>query len=147
MFQKYLFLGPPGNYHWPKFYVQTDSKWQPGSDYWYTNRPVGKNTLAKYIQKMMEDAGIEGHFQNHSTRKSTCTRLFQKGVDPQLIEEQTGHKSEAIMLYKKLNLAMKKQVFDMLSVLPSEMQSIRDAESKMLAKEEVDKKKKSEKFK
>ena len=55
---------------------------------------------------MMEEGGIEGHFHNHSTRKSTCTHLFQKGVDPQLIKEQTGHKSEAIVLYKKSNLAM-----------------------------------------
>ena len=44
LFRKYLFLGPRG----PKFYVQTDSKWEPGSDYWYTNRPVGKNTLGVY---------------------------------------------------------------------------------------------------
>ena len=100
LFRKYWFLGPPGNHSWPKLYVQTDPKWQPGSDYWYTNRPVGKNTLAKYIQSMMENAGIEGHFHNHSTRKSTFTRLFQKGVDPQLIKEQTGHKSDSVMRYK-----------------------------------------------
>ena len=132
LFRKYLFLGPPGNFSWPKFYVQTDAKWQPGSDYWYTNRPVGKNTLAKYIQSMMDAAGIEGYFRNHSTRKSTCTCLFQKGVDPQLIKEQTGHKSEAIMRYKKSNLAMKKQVSDMLSVLPCEMNTIREREAEML---------------
>ena len=46
LFRKYLFLGPRGSYHWPRFYVQTDPKWELGSDYWYTNRPVGKNTLA-----------------------------------------------------------------------------------------------------
>ena len=80
LFRKYLFLGPPGNFNWPKFYVQTDPKWQPGSDYWYTNRPVGKSTLAKYIQNMMSEAGIDGHFRNHSTRKSTCTQVyFKKG--------------------------------------------------------------------
>ena len=45
LFRKYLFLGPRESYHWPRFYVQTDPKWEPGSDYWYTNRPVGKNTL------------------------------------------------------------------------------------------------------
>ena len=44
---------------------------------------------------------MEGNFKNHSMRKFTCTRLFRKGVDPQLIKEQTGHKSEAVMLYKK----------------------------------------------
>ena len=50
----YLFLGPRGSYHWPRFYVQTDPHWQPGADYWYTNRPVGKNTLGGYIEDMMK---------------------------------------------------------------------------------------------
>ena len=70
-------------------------------------------------------------------RKSTCTRLFRKGVDPQLIKEQTGHKSEAVMLYKKSNLQQKKEVSDMLSVLPREMEEIRASQSKMLAREEM----------
>ena len=71
---------------------------------------------------MMEEGGIEGHFRNHSTRKSTCTRLFQEGVDPQLIKEQTGHKSEAVMRYKKSNLAIKKQVSDMFMLISIEIQ-------------------------
>ena len=90
----------------------------------------------------MSEAGIEGHFRNHSTRKSTCTRLFQKGVDPQLIKEQTGHKSEAIMRYKKSNLEMKKQVSDMLSVLPKEMNQIREREVHMLEVERKNEEKK-----
>ena len=108
LFRKYLFLGPRESYHWPRFYVQTDPKWEPGADYWYTNRPVGKNTLGVY-RRHDEEGGIEGNFKNHSMRKSTCTRLFRKGVDPQLIKEQTGHKSEAVMLYKKSNLQQKKR--------------------------------------
>ena len=86
---------------------------------------------------MMEDAGIEGHFCNHSTRKSTCTRLFQKGVDPQLIKEQTGHKSNAVMRYKKSNLDMKQKVSNMLSALPHEMRAIRERENLMLEKKRV----------
>ena len=92
---------------------------------------------------MMEDAGISGHFRNHSTRKSTCTRLFQKGVDPQLIKEQTGHKSNAIMRYKKSNIEMKQRVSDMLSVLPCEMDEIRKREQVMLKKERVSEEKKN----
>ena len=74
-------------------------------------------------------------------RKATCTRLFRKGVDPQLIKEQTGHKSEAVMLYKKSNLQQKKEVSDMLSVLPREMEEIRSSQSAMLAREEMFEKK------
>ena len=90
---------------------------------------------------MMNRGGIAGNFKNHSMRKSTCTRLFRKGVDPQLIKEQTGHKSEAVMLYKKSNLKQKKEVSDMLSVLPGEMEEIRASQSVMLAREEMFEKK------
>ena len=90
LFRKYLFLGPRGSYHWPRFYVQTDPKWEPGSDYWYTNRPVGKNTLGGYIEDMMQQ---------------------------------------------------KKEVSDMLSVLPREMEEIRSSQSVMLAREEMFEKK------
>ena len=84
---------------------------------------------------------MEGNFKNHSMRKSTYTKLFRNGVDPQLIKEQTGHKSEAVMLYKKSNLKQKKEVSDMLSVLPREMEEIRASQSKMLAREEMFEKK------
>ena len=104
-----MLLGPQGNYSWPKFYLQTDPSWTPGSLHWYTNRPVEKNTISEYMQSIMSAGGIEGHFRNHSLRKATATRFFEKGVDPQLIQEQTGHKSNAIMLYKKSNLEMKKK--------------------------------------
>ena len=69
---------------------------------------MGKNTIGEYLKKIMEERGIQGHFCNHSLCKSTATRLFEKGIDPQLIKEQTGHKSEAVMRYKKSNLKMKK---------------------------------------
>ena len=62
-------------------------------------------------------------------------------MDPQLIKEQTGHKSEAVMLYKKSNLKQKKEVSDMLSVLPREMEEIRASQSVMLAREEMFEKK------
>ena len=39
--------------------------------------------------------------------------LFKKEVNHQLIQEQTWHKSNAIMLYKKSNLEMKKELSDM----------------------------------
>ena len=84
----------------------------------------------------MKKGVIEENFKNHSMRKSTCTRLFRKGMDPQLIKEQTRHKSEVVMLYKKSNLQQKKEVSDMLSVLPQEMDAIRASQSKMLEREE-----------
>ena len=52
---------------------------------------------------------MEGNFKNHSMRKATCTRLFRKGVDPQLIKEQTGHKSEAVMFTRNQTCNRKKK--------------------------------------
>ena len=63
-------------------------------------------------------------------------------MDPQLIKEQTGHKSDAIKLYKKSNLQQKKQVSDMLSVLPLEMEAIRASQETMSARKELYEKKK-----
>ena len=130
-----MLLGPKGSYNWSKFYVQTDNSWIPGSLFWYTNRPVGKNTITEYMKKIMEAGGIEGFYHNHSLRITTATCLFEKGLDPQLIQGQTGHKSNAIMLYKQSNLDMKKQVSDMLNILPREMEAIRQKENVMQDRE------------
>ena len=43
------------------------------------------------VAKMCKNAGIGGFKNNHSLRVTTATRLFQAGVDEQLIMEQTGH--------------------------------------------------------
>ena len=79
-----------------------------------------------YLQTCWQDS-----LQN-SLRKATTTRLFEQGVDLQLIKEATGHKSDAVMLYKKSNLKMKQKVSDMLNVLPLQMQAIRNREKVMM---------------
>ncbi len=48
---------------------------------WYTNKPVGVNTLKKVVSDMMKEAGIEGRFTNHSLRATTATRMYDKGID------------------------------------------------------------------
>ena len=63
-------------------------------------------------------AGIDGYFTNHSLRHTTVTRLFDKDVDKQLIQEQTGHNSVAKRCYKRPNLCLKEHVSDLLNVLP-----------------------------
>jgi hypothetical protein len=50
----------------------------------------------KDIQKALylcARAGFSGNFSNHSLRGTTATRLFQNGVDEQLICNVTGHSS------------------------------------------------------
>ena len=54
---------------------------------------------------------VPGHLKTHSLRKSTCTRLFSKDVNPQLVKEQIEHMTDAIMLYKKSNIEQKRKKF------------------------------------
>ncbi len=67
---------------------------------WYTDKPVGVNSLKTVVANLMKSAGIEGRYTNHSLRATTATRMYENGVDEQLIKEVTGHKSDAVRIYK-----------------------------------------------
>ena len=87
LFRKYLFLGHRGSYHGP------DSMFKlilSGSLGLIIGTLTGQwvNILWGYIEDMMKRGGVEGNFKNHSMKKSTCTRLFRKEVDPQLLKSR-----------------------------------------------------------
>ena len=51
---------------------------------------------------MCERDGINGFKTNHLLRASAATRLFNEGVDEQLIMERTGHHSiDGVRNYKR----------------------------------------------
>ena len=53
----------------------------PKGDIWYPRSPIGHNTLAKTIPRLMNNAGIVGNFTNHSLWSTSTTRLFNAHVD------------------------------------------------------------------
>lgn len=77
------------------------SKHRQTTTTWYSENPVGVNTLKATVKRLAKEAKLEGHFTNHSLRLTAATRLYQAGVDEQTIMEYTGHKSEAVRLYKR----------------------------------------------
>ena len=90
-------LCPP--YHTKKnFYLKSLMKPKPTQ--WYGNQVVGQNSLAGVVKVLMEEAGIEGFFTNHSLRRTGGTRLFHTGVDRKLVKEATGHSSDSIDAYQ-----------------------------------------------
>lgn len=112
LFKKFQFYSPqPSRYH-PYFYLKSDPNFKPGNDFWYVKQPIGKNLLGNMVSKMMDMAGIQGYFTNHSLRGTTATRLYQQNVDEQLIKEITGHRSDAVRRYKKTSMAMKENISD-----------------------------------
>ncbi len=70
---------------------------------WYSDKPLGVNSIKKIVKSLAEKAGLRGHFSNHSLRATCATRLFEAGVDEQLIKNVTGHHSDSVRDYKRTN--------------------------------------------
>ncbi len=68
---------------------------------WYQDHPLGINAVSKVVNTLMTRAGIPGHFTNHSFRVTAATRMFNAGVEEQVVKERTGHKSDAVRAYKR----------------------------------------------
>ncbi len=118
LYEKYVNLIPPTIKH-PSLYKYAVLEWSRKPNVWYTDRPFGKNALSKIVKTMCEKARLTGEkFTNHSLRASTATRMFQCGVDEQVIKTVTGHKSDAVHDYKYTNEALLRQAQDTLHAKP-----------------------------
>ena len=107
LFQTYVRHRPHDN---PNFYLTPLRK--PKGDIWYSNVPVGHNTLSRTVARLCKSAGIPGYKTNHSLRVTCATRLFQNGVDEQLI---MGHCSvDGVRSYKRISDEQRKAVSNVL---------------------------------
>ena len=80
------------------FYLQLRRKFFKQS--WYLNRPAGINKLRNVVADMCCEAGLPGHYTNHSLCSGSVTKMYQLDLDEQLIMEVTGHRSLAVSSYK-----------------------------------------------
>ena len=46
---------------------------KPRGKVWHYNKPLGRETLANVVKKIMTKAAFEGHFTNHSRWRSSAT--------------------------------------------------------------------------
>ena len=96
------------------FYLQPLKNPSPGC--WFSNKPIGYNKLDGTVARLCKLAGIPGYRTNHSLRATTATRLYQAGVDEQLVMERTGHQSlEGVRSYKRTSTAQQESISDILS--------------------------------
>ena len=95
---KYLSLLPKDR-KCKAMYLQPKKKFD--SESWYLDKPVGVHTLRKVVKTICEKGKIDGYFTNHSLRSSSATRMYRGGLDEQLIQEITGHRSLAVRSYKR----------------------------------------------
>lgn len=99
-FKKFLKVRPSGV---ERFYLQPAKNWESNT-VWFTSRPIGKNQLCKMMADITTDAGVP-KLTNHSLRATCATRLYQAGVDEQIIMERTGHRSvEGVRAYKRTSM-------------------------------------------
>ena len=83
---------------------------------WFQSTPIGKNTLAKFVETMCKDAGIKGKKTNHSLRATGATSMFAAGVPEKLIKNVTGHKStKALEVYERPTVQQQQAVSRVLS--------------------------------
>ena len=100
---------PPGS-----FYLLPLQK--PSAACWYSNRPLGYHKLGTTVARLCKSAGIPGHKTNHSLRVTAATRLYDSGIDEQLVMETTGHRStEGVRTYKRTSVTQRETVSDILS--------------------------------
>ena len=100
MYKKYLDHRPETEE--TAFYLTPLKK--PKGKVWYAKTAVGHNTLAKIVSRVCQAGGINSYKTNHSLRVTMATRLFQSGVDEQLIMDRTGHRSlDGVRTYKRIS--------------------------------------------
>ena len=76
----------------------------------FDNKPIGINTLCSTVSRLCNLAGItEENFRNQSLQASSLTRMHQAHVLEQAIKEFSGHRSNAMRVYKRSSEDMKRE--------------------------------------
>ena len=113
LYKKYMSLCPP-DAPAGSFYLQPART--PTSSFWFSCRPLGHNPLGNTVARMCRSAGISGFKTNHSLRATSTSRLYQSGVDEQLVMERTGHRSVAgVRSYKRTSDQQREALSDILN--------------------------------
>ena len=60
---------------------------------WFTNSPMGKNTLGEMMATISRTAGLSRKYTNHCVRATTVTDLVQADVPSEQVITLTGHKN------------------------------------------------------
>ena len=83
---------------------------EPKGNIWYYKVAAGRETLGNVVAQVMKSASFEGYYTNHSLRRTCATRLYDKGLPEQLIQETTGHRSaDGVRCYKRTSSCAKRR--------------------------------------
>ena len=102
------------------FYLAINYKPSPFSP-WFKSLPMGNERLQQTMIKIATNAGLVGHFTNHSVRKTMCTQLLHAGVPPTTIAQLSGHKN--VQSINQYAVASKEQQQSMCQILQGQKRS------------------------
>jgi hypothetical protein len=97
---------------------------------WYKAQAMGKERLQKVMSRMATNAGLDGHFTNHSVRRTMCSQLLHAGVAPTTIIQLTGHKN--VQSLNHYATASKEQQKEMGRILTGEKRYANDTRTPTL---------------
>ena len=98
----------------PMHFIYSQKK--PTATCWFINKPAGHNTLQNTVSRLCNLAGLQGFYTNNSLRATAATRLYNSGVDEQLVMETTGHISlEGVRSYKRTSSEQREALSDILA--------------------------------
>ena len=81
-----------------------------------SRRALGYHPLSTTVSQVCKSARITGYKTNHLLRATSTSRLYQSGVDEQLVIERSGHRStEGVRSYKRTSDEQRCALSDMLN--------------------------------
>lgn len=99
IYKKYMSLCPKSEKTSLDFYLRPLV--QSKEDCWYTVQPMGIHKLSSIVSDLASKLGLQGKFTNHSCCATCATCMYQNNCDEQLVQERTGHRSNAVRSYKR----------------------------------------------
>jgi len=86
------------------FYLKPLGKVSSSGPWYSASAVIGTNKLKSIMKTICSNAAITGNKTNHSLKATCATRLFQAGIDEQVIMAKTGHRSvKGVRAYKRIN--------------------------------------------
>ncbi|KAI3643672.1 hypothetical protein MP228_009836 [Amoeboaphelidium protococcarum] len=99
LISKYLDKSMPGKDG--RLFVHKNQSWK-SSTLWYSKKVIGINWFRDQLKVAAQAVSIEGKVTWHSFRATGATNLSNSGVSEQFVKGFTGHRSDAVRSYRRI---------------------------------------------
>lgn len=98
------------------FYCAINHMRREDAQIWFSQAPLGHNSISVLLKQAGKRAGIERNLTNHAVRKTSITTLVHAGVPYGMIAQHSGHKTvDSIKHYATASVKQQKIMSAILS--------------------------------